>query len=128
MTPSTGARVHALLAADPAVAALARDRIYPVEAKQGAQAPRIVFLLVDDPDDTMVDGTSSGLVNARLQVNCFANNYEQAQALAEAVKKMFQAQSGPALSAVPRGKRDLPTGDPLVRCTSRDFSLWIQET
>ena len=103
-----GEQIFSKLTAATAVTALVATRIYPNKAPQGAGAPRIVFLVVSDvPNNTLDGDVASRQRQARLQVDCYAEKYLDAQALAEAVDSVLGNLSGPGLSGWRENSTDL---------------------
>lgn len=74
------------------VSAIAGTRINWKRNKQGAANPRIRLRLVSEPRDYHLKGRT-GLLYARVQVDCFADSYTQATALRAAVIAELETQS-----------------------------------
>ena len=62
------------------------DKVYPSEADVEASAPFIVFSRADGIRDRSLKG-STGLVRARMQVDTYADSYEETKSIASAVRK-----------------------------------------
>lgn len=83
---SAGVAVRQRLLANAAVAELVVDRVYPQRAEQGCQRPFIVYRVIDEVDENAMDSGADELVTARVQVDCYADKYLDAQSLGLAVK------------------------------------------
>lgn len=126
MTSSVGSRVYALLSASSALAALVSDRIYPGQAKQGAAAPRVVFLPVSEVPQNSLQGYTSGLTKARVQIDCYARTYEGANDVANAVGAIFDARTTDPAS-VRLSRRDIYEDEAQLFRASLDYSVWAKE-
>lgn len=74
----------ARLLASTALAALVGDRITPGRRDQGAALPALVVHKIDAPRDYHLQG-ASGLITARMQVDCWGADYASAKRAARAV-------------------------------------------
>lgn len=83
----------ALLLADAPIAALAGDRVYPGRRPQGSTFPSIVCTRISG-QPLYVDEGRAGLLDARMQVDCWAQTYTEAKTLARAVDTLLSAFSG----------------------------------
>jgi hypothetical protein len=91
---------RAALLADPDVVALAGTRISSVLGPQGkSPGPRIVFIRVSEIEAPTLKGRQ-GLVESRVQVDCWAELHDDAAALAEAVWRRMQGLSGEFMGIV----------------------------
>jgi hypothetical protein len=79
------ASMHAALTGDAGVAALVGARVYPVQAPQEAPAPFIVFGRVATQRFPTLDDRR-GLAQPRIEVGCWAETFDAARALANAVR------------------------------------------
>jgi Protein of unknown function (DUF3168) len=70
------------LSADAAVAAIAGDRVYRDERRQGDPLPALVIHLISDSRPT-VHGGAQALRRSRLQLDCLGDSRAVADALAE---------------------------------------------
>lgn len=80
--------LYAFLAADTTVDGLVDGRIYPEMAPQAAALPYITYTVIDSPQYYHLTGPS-GLVTARVQIDCWASGatgYATAWSVAEAVR------------------------------------------
>ncbi len=128
MTPAVGQRVFALLMADAAVVALVATRIYPGRAAQNPVPPFAVYAVVDELPQNSLQGYTSKLTRARVQVDAYAKAYLDAQALATAICNVLSSQTGGALSSVQLSRRDLYEDANELHRVSCDFSTWVKET
>lgn len=83
----------ALLLADAPIAAIVGDRVYPGRRLQGSAFPSIVSTRISG-QPLYVDEGRAGLLNARMQVDCWAQTYTDAKTLARAVDTLLSAFSG----------------------------------
>jgi hypothetical protein len=71
----------------------AGDRVYPRKLKQGAQLPALVYFKVSGGINYVSNG-QSGLETPRYQINCWAETYIAARALADEVKTLLSGYQG----------------------------------
>jgi hypothetical protein len=79
---SIGTLVYSMLADDPGIAAIVGTRIYPTILPQNTPYEAITYQRISN---TGTNG-STALRGTRYQINCWAETYAEAQALAAAVK------------------------------------------
>jgi len=90
---NVGQIIYGRLSATSAVTALVSTRIYPDMAPQNATFPYIVFQKLNtSPTDTK-EGVSP-LDKLLVQVDCYSNNYDNAHALAAAVRTALDRYAG----------------------------------
>lgn len=90
---NVGQIIYGRLSAVAGVTALVSTRIYPDIAPQNATFPYVVFQkLRTSPTDTK-EGTSP-LDKLLVQVDCYSNNYDNAHALAAAVRTALDRYAG----------------------------------
>jgi len=122
------------LLAHPAVAQAVGKRIWWVERPQGSQLPAIVLLRIDGGRDYRMAG-ASGLVNSRVQVDCWGNSYGDgkrgARAVVQALKGLTGTYGGIEIQAVfVDAERDFSEDAGASRRlfrTSLDFIMWHTE-
>ena len=78
------------LLADSTLAALVSGRIYPETLKKGAAVPAVTLSQISGAPLYADDG-ETGLVNERVQIDCWAETYAAARAAANAVKGRLSA-------------------------------------
>ena len=94
--------VQAVLANDSGVSALVSTRIYPDHLPQKTPTyPAIVITLIDETSVIHMGGMS-GLGDARIQVDCYANTRLGAAALSDAVRLSLSDYTGTSQSVVVR--------------------------
>ena len=76
-----------------AITALIDTRIMPAPLRQDCEMPAISYQLISQRDDILHDGPK-GLPDARVQFDCWADDYAGAKALAAAVKTAVHAYKG----------------------------------
>lgn len=82
---SVEAFITAWLGSDADVQTLCGNRVYPLEMPQGAGLPAVTYSRVSQQATRSLTGLS-GLSRARLTVDCWAQGYSEAKALAEAIR------------------------------------------
>ena len=80
------------LKADEAVKALVADRVYPVMAPEDVDAPYIVYRRMGTARAETMAG--AGTPDPRFRLKCWANDYEQAIQLADAVRARMDGKPG----------------------------------
>ena len=89
----TGKAIYKLLKDSSTVGAICADRIYPELAQQDADAPFVVYTVVDTtPSDTKT--STSKVDTARVELFCVGDNYETIMDLGIAVRGALDRQSG----------------------------------
>jgi len=78
---------------DPTVAAIVGDRIYPLTIPQGEPLPVITYSVVATDEDNQ-EGDADTLARARVQLDCWATTYKQANDLARAVRLALPTTTG----------------------------------
>jgi len=90
-----GSYLRLILTQDPAVAALAGDRVYSEVLPQAPKTPAVVFAVVSADEDVSLDGPT-GVRRASLAVDSWAEKRADASALGIAVKRVLSGHSGAA--------------------------------
>lgn len=83
----------AFVLAQSAITTLIGTRIMPSPLRQNAALPAISYQLISVADDILHDGPQ-GLPDARIQLDCWADTYAGAKALAAVVKTAVHAYAG----------------------------------
>jgi len=89
MTFSTDLKSH--LQADPAVSVIVDDRITPSKLQDLSAMPAAVYSFVYGETQNSLDGFTSGRVIYRVQIDCWALTYRQAELLALAIRDRMNA-------------------------------------
>ena len=128
--------IYAILAADTDVSTAVGDRIYPMIAEQGAALPYITFQRISANHIDCTTG-SSGLAEARIQIDCVATGYLATRTLTEHVRDAMQGYTGVAgtididiirLLDDRDGLQEEIEGSEKVRfVVSSDFAVWFAE-
>jgi hypothetical protein len=122
---SPGQAVRDVLVADPTVAGLVAGRVYPGLIPPRAAFPAIVFTVVSQvPEETFEGTAATALVDSRVQIDCYAKSYDDAQKLAEAVDDALTELDDQLLRVVRLDSRDLFDDELLLHRVSTDFSVW----
>ncbi len=119
-----------LLLADARVKQLAGNRVHWGRATQGEQAPYIVLQVVGGRPDYHAQG-SSGLVDARVQIDAYGDKYLAAKKLSDAVLALLSGYRGEVAgtrlhAGFVDAARDLPTETEVKRLFRRsaDIIIW----
>ncbi len=123
---TTGEVIQAALLANTTVVGLVGARIYPglmPQSSTGAVVtPAIVYTVVSDtPENSLVGGVDGRLSSIRLQVDCYAKKYLDAQSLAAAVDVVLSALSSAELAAWRDTSRDLYDDQAQLHRVSADY-------
>lgn len=94
--------INYLLSNDVTVSGLVADRIYPRQLPENPDLPAIVYTRVSGPLVQSLQG-SSHLAHPRIQVDVFTDQYDEAKALAMAVKNALIGQRGTFAGVVTKG-------------------------
>ncbi len=82
--------LRSYLLAQPAIAALIGERVYPLVLPQGAALPAITYQRISSVRESSHEGPS-GLAHPRFQLNCWSGTYAGARAMADAVRPSVNA-------------------------------------
>lgn len=122
---STADAVFTALSNDATVTTLVGKRIYPNKMPQGPRASTftaIVFQVVSDvPANALTGSSADRLRNARVQIDCYAKVYEDAQTLADAVDAVVTT----TLNGWREVSRDLYEDEPELHRVQMDALLWL---
>jgi hypothetical protein len=128
--------IRSILIDDGDVGALVGDRVFPIVRRDGSALPAIVYQQISGVRDQMLSGPS-GFVEARFQINCWAETYEGADELAEAVRGALDGYNGTKESVVIQCVHLLDEGDmPSLIADNEsfnfhgkrlDFMVWFDE-
>ncbi len=121
-------RVYSVLTADSAVAALLGTRVYPDVLPQASSMPACATQVVAERTiDTLTGPTELRL--ATVQVDCYAQAFDDAQAVADAVAAALNAQAAFDFSAQQVSRRDLyEDAHGGLHRVSLEFSCWGKDT
>jgi hypothetical protein len=101
------------------LSALISTRIYPLRMPQGGTFPAVVYTRVSGSRINNLDGEN--IQNPRFQVDCWAESYSAAKAVAAQVESAFAAASFTSVLIADRDDRDDTTE---IYRVSMDFSVW----
>ncbi len=90
---------HALLVADPAIAARLGDRVFWGVAAQGVALPALVLTIVSGADAPHLTGTD-GLWRYRVQVDCYGLNRPSALLLSRDVTALLNGYAGGGFNCI----------------------------
>lgn len=120
--------LRAFLLADSAIAALVAARVYPVTMAQGNRQTCIVYTRVSGEGDHHMQG-ASGLSRPRFQVDAWAADPDQAEALSDKVRKRIDGFRGMMGDVRVQGcfflnERDDFDAEVGMYRSSRDYAIW----
>lgn len=84
--------IYSKLSTDPTISGLVSTRITPLIRQQGQTLPAITYQQIDNIIDHHLQG-SSGWCEARYQINCFDDDYDDMIVLAKAVRELLDGYS-----------------------------------
>jgi hypothetical protein len=116
----------ARLQASPGVTALVGSRIYPMQTPQLAVMPSITYQRISTVRIQGLRG-STGLADPRIQVDCWADTYPSAKAVATEVRKSLDGWDDGDVSGLILGELDLLVTDGRRHRVSQDYSVWVNE-
>jgi hypothetical protein len=119
------------LLAQPDIAAIVGDGIYPLFIPQGREPPCIVYQQIDAARQVTYDGTNN-LVGASVQFDCLAKKYADARTLADAVRGALTDFTGSMAGTTVKNcfvvaDQDLSDIEPGFFRVSLNFDLWYIE-
>ena len=132
-----GLAIRARLNAHAGTLALTKRRVHPLRLPQGTAYPAVRYQVIGAPR-THAMGADTGEVHARVQVDSYAETYDEAQALAKQVRLALSRWDGTAGGVVVDhifldGERDMlePTaefdGEQGVPGVTQDYIMHYQE-
>jgi hypothetical protein len=111
--------IYTALSGFAGLSALVSTRIYPLHMPQGATFPAVTYTRVSGARINNLDGEN--IQNPRYQVDCWAESYSAAKAVAAQVQLAFAAASFTSVLIADRDDRD-DTAE--IYRVSMDFSIW----
>lgn len=92
--------VENLLKAEPSIAALVADRIYPMTAPDAATFPLIVVSKPSGVGSYTLEG-DAGVEDARVQIDCYGVQYAEVVDIRNAVRRFLSGKAKAAVSGNP---------------------------
>lgn len=111
-------RLYTVLASAADVVAMVEDRVYPMVLQKGDPLPAVTFQRISGGQNTTLEGYGG----ARLQVDCWAEDYGTAKNLALRVKAALEGDI--QLKAVLVNDRDGYEAKSKTYSVSQDFLTW----
>ena len=99
---------------------LAGSRVWPLTAPDTPTTPYIVYQRIFSKSDNALGG-NTGLINTRVQIDCYALTYADAQTLAAQVDTLMSAWATQNLSV---GATDLYESEVHLFRVTADYSIW----
>lgn len=90
---------RAVLLADSGVSSLAGSRVNYTTHPQGQPLPGVVLNVVSDAEEYTLQGTT-GVSEARIQADCYADTYGAAKGLSRAVRALLSGYTGGSFQGV----------------------------
>jgi len=122
---SVGDTVFTALSNDATVSGIVATRIYPNKMPQGPRPVNftaIVFQVISDvPANALTGSSTNRLRNARVQIDCYAKLYDDAQTLADAVDAVVTT----TLNGWREMSRDLYEDEPELHRVQMDALIWL---
>jgi hypothetical protein len=113
-----------VLKSDPEVSAIVNGRVFPVMIPQGETIPSVTYQRISSVHEHTLQGYAH-VENPRIQVDCWAETYNEAKSLFYAVKMAIFA--SPLLTATLISDEDIFEDGALIYRVSGDFSIWNTE-
>jgi hypothetical protein len=128
---SIASDLRTYLLADATLTTLVGTRMYPLKLPQAPTMPAIIYTWISGARVHSTDGPS-GLSNPRVQFDCWAQTYLEAEALLEALRKRLDGFQGTAGSSWIQAvffetERDGYDDDTELYRRSADFFVWYEE-
>lgn len=135
---SLSGHIYNLLVNSVDITNLVRSRIYPLYVPEGENVNRdcIIYTIVSVVPDHVMQGPS-GLVNARVQIDCWARNYTDMITLGDAVRLLLDGYKGTCEGTPITSSRLLnsfdnreisDSSDELSMCRRMlEFEIWYKE-
>lgn len=122
------ADLKAHLAGDSTLSGLVGDRIFPAVIPQRQSLPAVTYQAINGTPQTDLSGDDGQLVNYRMQINCWAESYLAAKALAEAVRGRLKTAAS-SFKALPLlTAQDVFEENPKRFGVYMDFSFWYRSS
>jgi hypothetical protein len=119
-------RVRALLLGDAAMVAIIGDKVHPEPAPQGTVPPFVVVRVIADTPLNDLNGNTSGVTNALVQVDAYATTDKATRDLAATIHTVLAGRTDPTLLSSRMGRRDNYDDEAALHCVSSDFSMWTE--
>lgn len=116
--------IYQALIGHPGLSALIGDRARAATLRQGDTFPAVTYSRVSTSHENDLDGYA-GLDNLRIQVDCYAESYMEARAVAAQVKQAMEAATN--FTAIRSSDRDIYEASTDIHRVITDFSVWYKE-
>ena len=116
------------LLADGTISGLVGEDITPVVIPEGfTDFPCITYQRVTGIPTTDLDGLDGGLINVRVQIDCWDTDYDRMRQLSEAVRMRLQTAAS-TFRAVTNFDQDLYEDEAKLHHSLIDASFWYRST
>jgi hypothetical protein len=123
MTPGQAIRAAMLGASE--VTDLVEKRIYPSRLPANVAFPAVVYTVISSiPEATFEGDAETELVDSRVQIDCYAKGYDDAQALGRVIAVFLTQLDDQDLRVQLLDSRDLFEDDTTLHRVSMDFGVW----
>ena len=119
--------LFARLSAVAGVTSLTGTRIFPMEGQQASATPYITYQKISAGFLPTMRRGALPLAGPRIQVNCWADTYAAAKALALEVRRSLDGYDVGEVAAQILDEHDLMNPDSLRKCVAQDYAIWTEE-
>lgn len=109
------------------VMALVGTRIFPMEGQQAGATPYITYQKVSPRFLNTMGRGALPLAGPRIQVNCWADTYATAKAVALEVRRSLDGYDNGDVAVQILDEHDLMNPDSLRKCVTQDYAIWTEE-
>lgn len=95
--------------------------VWPIAAEQGAALPHVTYQVIYSPNENVLSGAPPPIQQTRMQIDCWAQDYLGALALADLVTTTMQ---GWSVQNVQLGSQDFFEFEVRIYRVMLDYSIW----
>jgi len=107
-----------------ALGALVSGRCYPLVAPDPVIKPYIIYSVISDVDENLLDDNDTGFSNARYQVDVYTTSYGETKALGGKAGTIKAAWIAAFPQSIRLSYQELHEPDTQLYRITMDFSLW----
>lgn len=122
-----GEKLRTALLRNAAVVTAVNSRVFPVRLPSDVTLPAIRYSVVSDIPTNSLAGSTGKLRKARVQIDCYARTYLDAQELADAVAGALATITDFGFTSMQLSRRDQYEDESKLFGVSQDFSMWMAE-
>ena len=117
--------IRARLVAASSVTDLVNQRVYPQVMPQPPTLPAVVITVVAElPQNSFTGAAATRLLEARVQIDCYAKTYLEAHQVADAVDAVVADLNDVDLSATRESAQDLYENETQLHRVLLDYLVW----